>query len=678
MTVTTVNNRNTYSTNGVTTVFPVTFKFRSSADLLVYFVSAAGAVSVPVLNTDYVVNMFVDFTGELVFTPGPANNGSLHIIRRRVFVQSTSSIGKEEFSAAETEIIADNLMFFIQDLADLQARSMVIQDYAIEGSGLFDARSNRIVNLEDPVNLQDAVTKSWMLANGIPGPEGDPGPPGGLTIEEIQDSIATMLTAGTNITLNYNDAADILTINSTASGGGASVTISDTAPVGPTAGDMWWSSVSGTLRVRYADGTSSQWVDAVPVGAAVWGNLTGSIANQADLVAALGAKQSFDADLTTIAGLTATTDNFMQAKVGAWASRTVAQVKTDLSLTGTNSGDQNTIVGFSSTKAQFNTALSDGDFLYVGDVTQYTDELAQDAVGLMVNASLNYVDATPLLQRAALTGHITAPLGSNATSLGSFTMAELSVAVSDGDVSFTTHTHVAANVTDFNEAAQDAVGVMVDASLVYADATPLLSRGALTGHVTAALGSNATVLGAFTLAQLNTAITDADVEPDSLFKILTAGAAGIDSLNAQPWFPVAGAVTVEAATTYAFDGILNISRAAGAVSHTLSLLFGGTATLTSIMYEAIANTGDVDTTLPATITYANVATAIAVKAASVVTTEKINIYVRGTIRINTAGTLIPQFKFSAAPGGAPTVNANSFIELRKLGTNVVASRGTWA
>jgi hypothetical protein len=34
------------------------------------------------------------------------------------------------------------------------------------------------------------------------------------------------------------------------------------------------------------------------------------------------------------------------------------------------------------TKAEFNTACSDGDFLYVGDVTQYTNEMAQDAVGL--------------------------------------------------------------------------------------------------------------------------------------------------------------------------------------------------------------------------------------------------------------------------------------------------------
>lgn len=83
----------------------------------------------------------------------------------------------------------------------------------------------------------------------------------------------------------------------------------------------------------------------------------------------LDAKQPLDSDLTTIAGLTATTDNFIQAKAGAWASRTVAQVKSDLGLTGTNSGDQTSIVGITGTKAQFDTAVTDGNFLYVGDVT---------------------------------------------------------------------------------------------------------------------------------------------------------------------------------------------------------------------------------------------------------------------------------------------------------------------
>lgn len=47
---------------------------------------------------------------------------------------------------------------------------------------------------------------------------------------------------------------------------------------------------------------------------------------------ALDAKQALDSDLTTIAGLTATTDNFMVAAASAWASRTPAQAKTSLAL----------------------------------------------------------------------------------------------------------------------------------------------------------------------------------------------------------------------------------------------------------------------------------------------------------------------------------------------------------
>lgn len=64
----------------------------------------------------------------------------------------------------------------------------------------------------------------------------------------------------------------------------------------------------------------------------------------------------------------------------------------------------------------------------------YTDEMAQDAVGAMLDASLTYVDGTPLLQRAALTGAITAGAGSNATLLGSFTTAQLNAALSDNDI----------------------------------------------------------------------------------------------------------------------------------------------------------------------------------------------------------------------------------------------------
>lgn len=52
-----------------------------------------------------------------------------------------------------------------------------------------------------------------------------------------------------------------------------------------------------------------------------------------NLVSDLAGKQPLDSDLTTIAALTATTDNFMVAAGSAWASRTPAQAKTSLAIT---------------------------------------------------------------------------------------------------------------------------------------------------------------------------------------------------------------------------------------------------------------------------------------------------------------------------------------------------------
>lgn len=57
-----------------------------------------------------------------------------------------------------------------------------------------------------------------------------------------------------------------------------------------------------------------------------------------------------------------------------------------------------------------------------------------------------------------------------------------------------TGTQLAATISDFTEAAQDAVGAMVDTTLTYVDGTPLLQRAALTGDVTASAGSNTTTL----------------------------------------------------------------------------------------------------------------------------------------------------------------------------------------
>src|SRR5262245_18005982 len=63
------------------------------------------------------------------------------------------------------------------------------------------------------------------------------------------------------------------TLNSTG-GGGASVTISDTAPVAPVAGNLWWKSDIGQLQIYYTDPTpNSYWVPAAPAPSLVPNNI---------------------------------------------------------------------------------------------------------------------------------------------------------------------------------------------------------------------------------------------------------------------------------------------------------------------------------------------------------------------------------------------------------------------
>lgn len=107
------------------------------------------------------------------------------------------------------------------------------------------------------------------------------------------------------------------------------------------------------------------------------------------------------------------------------------------SISGTNTGDQTSIVGISGTKAQYNTSCSDGDFLFVGDVVGYTDELVDDRVSALIQ------NGTGITWSYDDVGNTLTPA-----------------------VTITQYT---------DEMAQDATGAMcTDGSLVYTDATPLL------------------------------------------------------------------------------------------------------------------------------------------------------------------------------------------------------------
>lgn len=100
---------------------------------------------------------------------------------------------------------------------------------------------------------------------------------------------------------------------------------------------------------------------------------TGSqaISTVTGLQAALDGKQGVDDDLTAIAGLSPSNDDFLQRKGGGWTNRTVAQVKTDLGIDDAGDANLPTVV---------QTQLRPGDVL-----DRFTSSLtgtAEDAVDI--------------------------------------------------------------------------------------------------------------------------------------------------------------------------------------------------------------------------------------------------------------------------------------------------------
>jgi hypothetical protein len=150
-----------------------------------------------------------------------------------------------------------------------------------------------------------------------------------------------------------------------------------------------------------------------------------------------------------------------------------------------------------------------------------------------------------------------------------------------------------------------------------------------------------------------------------------AGQTGENSSALQPWFVSEGALLLPTGS-YDFVGLLRLSRSAGTTSHTTSVAIGGTATFT-INYLAEGKTGDANDLQTISGVFQNSSSAVVVKAASTSATEQTVIRVKGVFQIVGAGTIVPQFQYSAAPGGAPTITAN--FRVQRLRSNRV---GVWS
>jgi hypothetical protein len=240
------------------------------------------------------------------------------------------------------------------------------------------------------LSLTAAVTGTLPVANGGTGQSSYID--GELLIGNSATGLLSkaVLIAGSNITITNGNGT--ITIASSGGGGGTSLTVqeegSDLAQrdkmnfigAGITASDDSGNArtnvtLDATLNSLSALGTASDKI-AYTTGVDTWAETaitsfgrsiiddTDASAVQTTLGLVIGTNvQAYDADLTTLAGLTATTDNFIVSVASAWASRTPSQVRTTLGLViGTNvqawDADLDTLAGLTATTDNFIVSVS--------------------------------------------------------------------------------------------------------------------------------------------------------------------------------------------------------------------------------------------------------------------------------------------------------------------------------
>lgn len=136
------------------------------------------------------------------------------------------------------------------------------------------------------------------------------------------------------------------------------------------------------------------------------------------------------------------------------------------------------------------------------------------------------------------------------------------------------------------------------------------------------------------------------------------------------------ALTVEASTTYLFDGLIhlaNMSTTSGNMS--FSLLGAGTATIEAVKYHVIgsdASSLGVQANQSGSFQGTETSTSNVVAAAAGALCA---VTLRGIVRINGAGTLIPSIALTTA--AAATVELGTYMRFERMCANSVAAVGAW-
>ena len=129
MTISSETNRVSYSGNGSTVAFAVSFQFFADADLRVILVTNSdGSEAVQSLTTHYTVTGAGTGSGTVTMVTAPASGQTLVIIRDQNYNQELDLINNDSFDAEELEDALDKIVIQALQLKDLVNRSFQLSE----------------------------------------------------------------------------------------------------------------------------------------------------------------------------------------------------------------------------------------------------------------------------------------------------------------------------------------------------------------------------------------------------------------------------------------------------------------------------------------------------------------------------------------------------------------------
>ena len=319
-----------YTGDGNTSAFAIPFSYRVESDLVVTLAGVA--------TTAFTINAAGT---TLTFSSTPSNGTAIEI--RRKTSQGTKLVDYASGSVlTEDDLDTDSDQAFFMSQEAIDDANDVIKVSNVNFQ--YDVTNKRLINVADPVDAQDAVTKNWLTTTYL-----SSGTISNInTLAPISANITTVAGIASNVTAVANDATDIGTVaTNIASVNTVATNINDVITV---ANDL--NEAISEIETAASDlqETTSE-IDTVSNNIAnvnTVGNDITNVNSVATNIANVNTVAGISANVTTVAGISSDVSTVAGANANIGIVATDLNGVDDIGTVANNIGNVNSVAGNSS------------------------------------------------------------------------------------------------------------------------------------------------------------------------------------------------------------------------------------------------------------------------------------------------------------------------------------------